>query len=222
MTRDAIRTGLVQVFGGRIGIGLTDPASPDHRLRPGERAAVAKAVPKRVREFAAGRAAARAAFAELGLQQPAIPVAADRSPVWPGGISGSISHTDELCLAVVSDAPHWRAIGLDAEATTPLSPDIWDIVLTPEELRAVGHLPQEKRGHHGKLIFCIKEAAYKAQYPVSKTIFDFQTLAVELKGHRFRAEFRRDVPPFRNGVTIQGVFFEADGHFVAGAILPNA
>ncbi len=221
MNRDVLRDGLRQIFGDGIGIGMTDPASPDHPLFPEERAAVANAVPARIREFAAGRAAARTAFAELGLAAPVIPAAADRSPVWPEGMTGSITHTDDLCLAVVSDVARWRAIGLDAEPTTPLSPDLWDIVLTPGEQTAIAPLPQALHGHRAKLIFCIKEAAYKAQYPVSQTIFDFQTLAVELDETRFRAVFRRDVPPFRQDMAIAGGFFEADGHFIAGAILPQ-
>ncbi|MYM55483.1 4'-phosphopantetheinyl transferase family protein [Thalassovita mangrovi] len=221
MNRDALRNGLRQIFGGGIGIGMTDPASPDHPLFPEERAAVANAVPERIREFAAGRAAARAAFAELGLAEPVIPAAADRSPIWPDGRIGSITHTDELCLAVVSDTASWRGLGLDAEEASPLSDELWDIVLAPEDRTAIAPLPQALRGRRAKLIFCIKEAAYKAQYPVSQTIFDFQTLAVELDDTRFRAVFRRDVPPFRQGMAIAGGFFEADGHFIAGATLPQ-
>lgn len=219
MNRDALRDGLRQVFSDGIGIGMTDLASPAPPLFPEEQAAVTNAVPARIREFAAGRAAARAAFAELGQAEPVIPAAADRSPVWPDGMIGSITHTDDLCLAVVSGAARWQGLGLDAEPATPLSPDLWDIVLTPKEQTAIAPLPQAVRGHRAKLIFCIKEAAYKAQYPVSQTIFDFQTLAVELDDTRFRAVFRRDVPPFRQDMAIAGGFFEADGHFIAGAML---
>ena len=71
-------------------------------LRPEERAYVESAVPRRVREFAAGRQCARLALRELGGPDEAIPVGLSRQPKWPPGIVGSITHTVGYCLAVVA------------------------------------------------------------------------------------------------------------------------
>ncbi|CUH64612.1 phosphopantetheinyltransferase component of enterobactin synthase multienzyme complex [Thalassovita gelatinovora] len=221
MNSDLIRQNLVQVFGSKIGIGQADPKSQDHRLMPAEQAAVANAVPKRVGEFAAGRAAARAALCELGLPNVAIPTAPDRSPIWPEGFSGSISHTDTACLAVVTKAQTYRAIGLDIEPYEPLPTEIWDIVLTDAEFDMVKLLPKNLAGIRAKKIFCIKEAAYKAQYPISKILFDFHTLHVRLQENNFVAEFRRTVPPFQIGDTVQGGVFKQDGHIISAAFVPN-
>ena len=215
-----VRSGLQRIFGDGIGIGVSDPASPEYALLPGERDAVANAAPKRTREFAAGRAAARQALSELGVAETAIPVAADRTPVWPSGATGSISHSDRLCVAVVAKAASSRGIGLDVEENAPLSPDIWDIVLTPAELDMITPLPGVMQGRRAKTIFCIKEAAYKAQFAITGTIFDFQTLQVHLDDDAFRAEFLRDVPPVAKGHSIGGGYFERDGHFIAGAHIP--
>ena len=81
-----------------LAIGWSDPtaAAP---LWPGE--ALPGAIPRRQTEFSAGRAAARAAMTSLGFAAAAIPAAPDRAPVWPPGITGSISHSATACLAIL-------------------------------------------------------------------------------------------------------------------------
>ncbi|WP_323781269.1 4'-phosphopantetheinyl transferase family protein [Thalassovita sp.] len=222
MNSDRIRHNLIQVFGNKIGIGQADPRSQDHDLMPEEQAAVANAVPKRLREFAAGRAAARTALFELGLPQVAIPAGADRSPIWPEGFTGSISHTETICMAVATKIQNCKAIGLDIEPAEPLSSDIWDIVLTNEEHNLLRLLPEKLGGIQAKKIFSIKEATYKAQYPVSNMLFDFQTLHVDLRGNKFVAKFCRNVSPFEIGDTIHGGVFEQDGHIFSAAFIPNS
>ena len=72
-----------------------DPRAVNEGLLPEERGAVAKAVPKRVAQFTAGRVCARRALAQLGNTEPVpILMGEDRAPQWPAGYVGSISHTD--------------------------------------------------------------------------------------------------------------------------------
>ena len=52
-------------------------------LLPEEAAFLGRAVPKRVREFAAGRLCARRALAQFGISDFPLRVAADRQAVWP-------------------------------------------------------------------------------------------------------------------------------------------
>src|SRR4051812_2128234 len=54
---------------------------------------VSRAVAKRKREFALGRMCAHRALSALGVPACGLPMAADRSPVWPSGIVGSITHS---------------------------------------------------------------------------------------------------------------------------------
>src|SRR3984893_9355145 len=68
-------------------------------LHPAEAEYVARAVPKRIAEFAAGRACARAALAEFGVREFALRAAPDRQPLWPEGFIGSIAHTAGLRAA---------------------------------------------------------------------------------------------------------------------------
>ena len=109
----AVETAVRGLFDGRIGFGLTDPGAPQPALMPEEAGHVAHAIHARQTEFAAGRAAARIAMRDVGFAPQAVPAQYNRAPQWPAGLAGSISHTKELCMAVVStDA---KSLGLDVE-----------------------------------------------------------------------------------------------------------
>src|SRR5438034_5985768 len=66
--------------------------------------------------FDMGRACAAELLAELGARETSVAMAADRSPVWPQGYVGSITHTDDLLGVAVARRKDFRSIGIDAEA----------------------------------------------------------------------------------------------------------
>lgn len=142
-------------------------------LAPGEAAAIASAVPARRAEFAAGRRAARRAMARLGYAPAAILTGADRAPVWPAGLIGSITHCDGHCMAVVAPTGAIRALGIDLEGDGPLPDDLVDTVCTATECRWLATLPQAERGSAAKRVFGAKEAAYKMQYPLTRRFLEF-------------------------------------------------
>ena len=68
----------IAVEESRLDGAAADPSG----LWPEERAAIALAMPGRRREFAAGRVLARRALERLGIGDVALPVGADRAPVF--------------------------------------------------------------------------------------------------------------------------------------------
>jgi 4'-phosphopantetheinyl transferase EntD len=60
------------------------------------------AVPKRQAEYLAGRIAGQHALKELGISNFDIESGKHRSPTWPNGILGSITHTDNMAFCAVS------------------------------------------------------------------------------------------------------------------------
>jgi len=186
-------------------LGLPDETA----LWDGE--ALPGAVPQRLAEFARGRSACRDAMRGLRHPAAAIPVGADRAPVWPAGLTGSISHCAGACLAVLGPRAEWAGLGLDIEPARPLPADLWPFILLPEERAA---LPVQTPGLAALAIFAAKEAAYKAQYAMSRTLFDFQALSVTLAPGRFTACFVAAVAPFGAGHPLHGVRVQAGG-FVA-------
>ncbi|MGR3504381.1 MAG: 4'-phosphopantetheinyl transferase family protein [Paracoccaceae bacterium] len=173
----ALEQSITGLFGAGVAVAVLPVTGAHPPLLPTEEVAMRRAVPSRRAEFTAGRAAARLALQRLGLPPAAIPSAPDRSPVWPAGVTGSISHAAGLCAAVLS-RDLAATLGLDIEEATPLDEDLWPLVLTPSELQALDDHAPAQRGRIAKRIFSIKEAAYKAQFPLTGAVIGFQALEV--------------------------------------------
>jgi 4'-phosphopantetheinyl transferase EntD len=159
---------------------------------------VANAVPKRIQEFAAGRACAKAALAEFGVREIALHAAPDRQPVWPDGFIGTITHTAGFCAAAVAPRTSMLAIGLDTEIVGAPTIDIWPAISRSEELTWVQSLPAREQSAAVTLLFAAKEAFYKCQYPLVGEWLDFHDLLIEAGGWggstgTFAAEATRDI-----------------------------
>jgi len=184
-----------------------------------ETAQIAKAVPRRQAEFAAGRACAHRAMAELG--HPKVPLlrGEDRAPVWPEGLTGSITHTDQWAVAAIGRRSHGiAAIGIDLEPAEPLPPDLWSSVCTDQERAQFSGLPL---GIAARLVFCMKEAAFKCQFPLSRTLLEFTDLQIVSgpEDGTFAAIFERDAYPFKQADRLEGRFSIRAGHVASAVIL---
>jgi 4'-phosphopantetheinyl transferase EntD len=148
-------------------------------LFPEEEASVARAVDKRRYEFATGRRCARVALERLGVAAGPVPVGANREPVWPAGIVGSITHCTGYRAAAVARDTDVAAVGIDAEPHEPLPDGLLNTVARPVE---VAHLAELGRQHPDvawdRLLFCAKEAIYKVWYPVTRRWLGFEQAEV--------------------------------------------
>ncbi|MFC1603051.1 4'-phosphopantetheinyl transferase [Pseudomonadota bacterium] len=80
---------------------------------------VKRAIPKRQNEFLAGRFCARAAMAQLGEAPTAIGMGPLREPLWPTGVTGSITHHNGFCAAVAAPADRCSGVGIDLAPNDP-------------------------------------------------------------------------------------------------------
>lgn len=204
---------LAGLFPPGVAVASVVIADNDEPAHPDEATAVAHAVASRQAEFAAGRVAARQALRLLDHPPVALPANPNRLPLWPVGISGSISHSAGLAVAALRrGAP----LGLDIEPDAALEPDLWPVICTPEELAA---LPITDRGHYVHLVFSAKEAAYKAQFPLTGTLIGFDAMTVRLTGTGFSARFCRSVGGFSEGYEIAGRIARMQGLILTGVAL---
>lgn len=128
--------------------------------------------------FAAGRACAARAMAQLGV--PAAPI--DRGPggepVWPEGLTGSITHKGEYVSAAVARTTDVLSLGIDAEEiidagrAARIAPRV---VLPRETAVGGGSLDAAVRV---VLLFSIKESVFKCLYPLVLKRFYYDALAV--------------------------------------------
>jgi 4'-phosphopantetheinyl transferase EntD len=147
-------------------------------LDPAEAVLVARAMPKRIGEFAAGRLCARSALARFGIERFALRAGVDRQPIWPEGIVGSITHTAGFCAAVVGPGARFAALGLDTESADSVRPELWRSICGATEIDWIESLPSPTRASAATLVFSAKEAFYKCQYPCTGERLSFHDVEV--------------------------------------------
>ncbi|MGI0116236.1 4'-phosphopantetheinyl transferase family protein [Zooshikella sp. RANM57] len=176
-----------------------------------------KAVLKRQVEFMAGRYSAQQALYTLGVNPPVmIPVNKDRSPHWPDGIVGAITHSDHLALAVVADQKNVTALGVDLEKeiNPTIAKDIAKqiISLTEQNNCAKWGCPFN---WFLTLAFSAKESLYKALYPHVKQFFGFEAAElIELNTieQSFRLQLTEDLSGnYKAGDCFRGTYSYQEG-----------
>ncbi|MGW0810812.1 4'-phosphopantetheinyl transferase family protein [Nonomuraea sp. NPDC002799] len=154
---------------------------PDAMLFPEEEAVVARAVAKRRMEFATVRRCARAALAELGL--PAVPILPGErgAPVWPPGVVGSMSHCQGYRVCALAREQHVETVGVDAEPDAALPGGVLAAVSDAAERARLAELAAVRpEVSWDRLLFCAKEAVYKAWFPLTRRWLDFSEASVTI------------------------------------------
>ncbi|RPE38386.1 4'-phosphopantetheinyl transferase EntD [Streptomyces sp. Ag109_O5-1] len=173
---------------------LGDETIREAPLYPEEEAIVARAVPKRRREFAAVRACARSAMEKLGVPPQPVVSGERGAPRWPDGLIGSMTHCEGYCSAALARAADLASIGIDAEPQGPLPEGVGESVLLPSEQERLGRLAAERpEVHWDRLLFSAKESVYKAWFPLTGKWLDFMEADIELfpePGERPRGTLR--------------------------------
>lgn len=180
----------------QVHFGIKDPTQ-HYPLLGSEPKAVENAIEKRQTEFSAGRAAARLALRSMGLPACEIPVGHRRAPIWPFGVTGSITHSKSLCIALVAYQQNVASLGIDAEPNVPLKPELRRAILHEAEM--------DVSAERAIALFSMKEALFKTLFPITQEWMGFHAAksvgdsVLELtaafgvfeKGHRF------DVPTLK-------------------------
>ena len=167
---------------------------------PSEAERVERAVPSRRAEFATGRACARRALARLDLPPQPIPAGPRGEPQWPAGIIGSITHCAGYRGAVLARTGQIATVGIDAEPNAALPDGLLKLISLPAERDRLARLAEiEPSVHWDRLLFCAKEAVYKAWYPLAERWLDFEEAEVtfEPEQERFTARLAVAGPRFQ-------------------------
>lgn len=146
-----------------------DPA--DLTPLPEEEALIARSVPKRRNEFVTVRHCARVAMEQLGVPPSPILKGDKGEPRWPHGVVGSLTHCDGYRGAVVGRSESARSVGIDAEPHGVLPDRVLEAISLPVERREIAALPADL--HWDRILFCAKEATYKAWFPLTQRWLGF-------------------------------------------------
>lgn len=148
---------------------------------PEEDAAVSRAVPKRRREYRTVRHCARLALGSLGVAPTPILSGPKREPLWPEGVVGAMTHCAGYRGAAVARRDQVRSVGIDAEPHQPLPEGVQGSVATEGETAQLARLAASYPAvHWDRLLFCAKEATYKAWYPLTKTWLGFEDADIRI------------------------------------------
>jgi 4'-phosphopantetheinyl transferase EntD len=167
-------------------------ASANHEIRVGCRAitvgdelqltsteliSLRKSSNKVRRASGAARIVARRLLAEIGAQPFAeLTKSASGAPQWPKGYIGSLAHDQEFAVVAVARSRAAVSIGIDVEPAIALPEEIFEIVATSAEREQLGGSLLL-----GRLLFCIKEAVYKATNPVDGVFLEHHDVEVCMK-----------------------------------------
>jgi len=134
---------------------------------------------ERCRASGAARRVARELMNSMGFAGLPILRSTFGSPIWPAGVVGSMAHDDQIAVAALGLRRHdLDAVGIDIEPATPLPSDMLELIAaTPRERCAIADNPLGTN-----LLFAIKEAVYKAAYPLDHEFLDFHDIEIDLAG----------------------------------------
>jgi 4'-phosphopantetheinyl transferase EntD len=213
---------LGELFPVGVVVGIATPEMWEGPLHPEEETSIRNAVPKRRREFAAGRNCARRALARLGVEDRPLAVGNDREVRWPEGIVGSISHCDDLCAVALARREITAGIGLDVEHGDPLESGLVPLICTPAEQARSKAWPVRSGPPWSKLMFVAKESVYKCVFPLVRAFLDFHDVEVDLRldSSAFEAVIRHPCAARLGNARLRGRFVATGGHLACGVALP--
>jgi 4'-phosphopantetheinyl transferase EntD len=142
-------------------------------LLPEELVAFSASAIKVRRASGAARIIARELLLQFGIAKGPIAKSASGMPVWPVGIVGSLAHDPEVSIAAVALRRNYLSLGIDIEPAAALDSELLDIVATARERQMIAEHPLQ-----GRLLFSIKEAVYKAVYPLDGAFLEHHDVEV--------------------------------------------
>jgi 4'-phosphopantetheinyl transferase EntD len=163
-------------------------ASLDFDVPAADVARIANAILPRRAEFISGRWCAHAALGALGVRASSLPRNILGGPVWPDGVTGSITHESGFCAAAVVRSSFARGIGIDLFDLRHQADiqQIAHLILGPEE-RPLLDTCEDATGFI-QLIFSIKEAVVKAVSPTARRYLDMHEISLSVGADSFTAK----------------------------------
>ena len=202
---------------------FTEPGVADlynyENLHPLEQIIVSQAIAKRRAEFGDARWCAHEALQELGMSADEPILKGERGmPLWPHGIVGALAHTDGFRAAVAAPTSHLLSVGLDVEPAEALPEGVIDTIARKSEFSQLEHLRASGVTCPDRLLFCAKEATYKAWFPITRRWLGFEQAEIDLRedGTFISYLLVRPTPvPF-----ITGRWQMKDGYVLASTFIP--
>lgn len=163
-------------------------AGDDKALLPAELATIPTSDLLTRRASGAARIVARQFLEALGYEPVAIPKRVNGCPLWPSGITGSFAHDERVSVIAIGLASEFGSIGIDVEPAEELPAETLGLIATPAEKTRLG-----EDLYAGRLLFAVKEAVYKALYPLDGQFLEFHDIEADLQSGSSIVKGKRQV-----------------------------
>lgn len=170
----------------------------------------------RLNQFLAGRYCALLACKKIDIELTSLPIGDDRLPCWPLGVCGSISHSKDYAIAVVSNSH--KSLGIDIERIIEVKR--WQklnekIINNDEKILA------DANKINPTIIFSAKESLYKLLYPMVKIFFGFHDASVlAIENETFTIELKSKKSELLSfNRKYKGHFWQYDGNIITLLVL---
>lgn len=163
--------------GGDVDVFSGARAVHDAPMHPRERVLVHGVVDRVRRQTATGRLLLREVLHTMGVVAGPILRTTGGRPALPIGVVASLAHDDDVAVCVAGAGVN-LALGVDVEPALPLPAEIVDDVVTSTGDRAAVAVDGVVDPVRARLLFCVKEAVYKACFPLDEVFLEFADVAV--------------------------------------------
>lgn len=174
-------------LGALCGVRTIQPGD-ENGLTYNERLSLGSRVVESMRASGAARSIARALSASVGYTDREFPRSSIGSPIWPQGLIGSLTHDAEIAAAVLCPASRLGGIGIDVEPIAHIDAAVARLILRPDEVKSASFATLTP-----KVVFCIKEAVFKAVHPVDGIFLDFHDVHLDFPSRTARTSYGRRV-----------------------------
>jgi 4'-phosphopantetheinyl transferase EntD len=138
-------------------------------------------------------------------------------------VVGSITHCRGYRAGAVAVRDRIRSIGVDAEPHHRLPDGVLARIASPWESDAIAALAADGVcGHLDRVVFCAKEAAYKAWFPLSERWLGFLDVQVDLDPESGTFSARVLHPAHAGHIPLSGRWLIDRGLILAGVAVPAA
>lgn len=178
---------------------------------------MALAVNKRKAEYLAGRYLVRWLLQKAGLPDMPVGIAHDRTPCWPVGVTGSISHSNDTAICAISYRQSVSATGIDVETIMPqpTATNLVPLIISEVELRFLLSVNSRPASMTFPLlltlVFSAKESLFKALFPLVRIYFDFLDASVvnlDQQNQQFSIKLERTLnTQFTNDQVFNGQYY---------------
>ena len=182
---------------------------------------------KRQKEFFTARWCARKCLNILGFDghQPIL-IGKNGEPLWPEGVTGSISHSKGIFCASAALSSNYLSLGIDIEPIrNKISDDAFDLIVNDNETDWLSRI-HDNIDFFRLLVFSAKESLYKLLFPLIQKKYYFNTVSIFIAPSKQQGNLTAVLneslhPDYRKGQHFDGNYFSDENWLLTFFCIKN-